>query len=637
VTRTFAESEIYEFGDFRLDGGKRLLFDRNDQILPLMPKAFDTLLYLVANSGRLIEKDELMSAVWTDTIVEENNLNKNISILRRVLGENLGDHRYIVTVPGKGYKFVANVRRVVSEDRDEVINSSLSKGPKRQPHARSWKTIALPSLAFVIFGVSAGWYVWPSDEQVGPPRSLHTIAILPFRPLVADNRDEALEMGMADTLISALGNRRDIIVRPLSSVRNFGGLEQDAIKAGRSLRVDSVLEGNIQRWGDRIRVNVRLMNVQNGTILWAESFEEEFNHIFRVQDAIASRVVLALARRLNAEEQPIFEKRHTQSAEAYAFYLRGRYHVLKVTEPEIRKGISHYEQAIAADPNFALAYAGMAEAYRTLAIASFAPSKEVCPQARSFAAKALELDETLAEAYIVLGWLGFLYEWDWTTSEKEIKRAIELSPNNSDAHRAYAHMLSNAGRHEEAIVEGRIARELAPLTLITAAVEAQFLFFAGHNDEAIDRLHQTIELEPNFWAARNLLARIYLRQGRVKEAISELEIARSLSNNGPEPLMQLGYAFAVSGEPQRAEAVIVELDSISGRNFVPSYTYAMIYNGLGNRAKALDYLERSAKDREVQMTFIRIDTRWDNFRSEPRFIRLLEQMNFGENSGQGYL
>lgn len=634
MTRTYAESGIYEFGEFRLDEGKRLLFDRNDEILPLMPKAFDTLLYLLANSGRLIEKNEIMSAVWTDTIVEESNLIKNISILRRVLGENLGDHRYIVTVPGKGYKFVVNVRRVVSEDHADGISGSSSKGLNRPPSPRTWKTIALPSLAFVIFGVSAGWYVWPSHEQVGPPRSLHTIAILPFRPLVADNRDETLEMGMADTLISALGNRRDLIVRPLSSVRNFGGLDQDAIKAGRSLRVDSVLEGNIQRWGDSIRVNVRLMNVENGAILWAETFEEEFTHIFRVQDAIASRVVLALARHLNAEERPTLEKRYTESAEAYTFYIRGRHHLYKITEPDIRKSISYFEQAIAADPNYALAYAGMADAYRTIAIVSFAPSTEVCPQARSLAEKALELDETLAEAHIVLGYVGFLCEWDWSMSEREFKRAIELSPNNSDAHRAYAHMLSNAGRHDEAIVEGRIARELAPLTLITAALEGQFLFFAGRNDEAIDRVQQTIELEPNFWVARIILARIYLRQGRVKEAISELEIARSLSSNGTVPLMKLGYAFAISGEPQRAEAIIAKLDSYSRSKFVPSYAFAMIYNGLGKRAKALDYLERSASDRETGITFIRIDTRWDHFRSEPRFNRIIEQMNFGDASGQ---
>ncbi len=634
MTRTIAETGIYEFGEFRLDEGKRLLLDVTGEILPLMPKAFETLLYLVARSGRLIEKDELMSAVWSDTIVEESNLIKNISILRRVLGENLGDHRFIVTVPGKGYKFVATVRRVVEEDLADDNAGSLSRELSNPPHSRSWKTLAMSSIALIVIGVSAGWYIWPSDEQGGTAGSLHTIAILPFRPLVAENRDEALEMGMADTLISALGHRRDVIVRPLSSVRNFGGLDQDAIQAGRSLRVDSVLEGNIQRWGERLRINVRLMNVKTGAILWAETFEEEFTHIFVVQDAIASRVVAALARHLNAEERPILEKRHTESAEAYTSYIRGRHHLYKITEPEIRKGISYFEQAIAADPNYALAYAEMAEAYRTLAITAFAPPNEVCPQARSLADKALRLDEGLAEAHIVMGWVRFLCDWDWSRSEKEFRRAIELNPNNSDAHRAYAHMLSNAGRHDEAIVEGRIARELAPLTLITAALEGQFLFFSGRNDEAIDRVQQTIELEPNFWVARLILARIYLRQGRVKDAISELEIARSLSRNGAVPLMKLGYAFAISGEPQRAEAIIDELHSYSRSRFVPSYAFAMIYIGLGDMPKALDYLERAARVRETGITFIRIDTRWDNFRSEPRFKRIIEQMNFGDGSGQ---
>ncbi|HMQ03599.1 MAG TPA: winged helix-turn-helix domain-containing protein [Pyrinomonadaceae bacterium] len=634
VTSTSAESKVYEFGEFRLDEGKRLIFDKNDEALPLMPKAFEVLLYLVGNSGRLIEKDELMSAVWIDTIVEENNLNKNISILRRVLGENLGDHRYIVTVPGRGYKFVADVRQAVDDDHAQFKVGSLSESLKLQAQAPSWKPLVLPTLALVILGALAAWYFWPHRERIVPSPSFRTIAVLPFRPLVAENRDEALEMGMADTLISALGNSRDLIVRPLSSVRNFGGLDQDAVQAGQSLAVDSVLDGNIQHWGDKIRVNARLMNVGDGTILWAGTFEEKFTNIFVVQDAIASRVVSALAIRLTAQEKPISEKRHTKSVEAYTSYLRGRYHFFKITGPEIRKGISYFEEAIAADPNYALAYAGMADAYRTLASAAFAPSKEVCPKARSLAVKALELDESLAEAHIVLGWISFLYDWDWTASERELKRAIELSPNNSEARRAYAHMLSNSGRHDEAIAEGRLARELAPLTLITAALEGQFLFFGGHSDEGIELLQRTIDLEPNFWVARNVLARIYLREGRVKEAISELQISRSLAGHGLDTIMQLGYAFAISGEPHQARAVSAELDSYSRTGFVPSYSYAMIYNGLGMREKALDHLERSALDREIQLAFIGIETRWDDLRSEPRFIKLIEQLNFGDASDQ---
>jgi serine/threonine-protein kinase len=433
---------------------------------------------------------------------------------------------------------------------------------------------------------------------------------------------------MADTLISRLGNNREIVVRPLSSVRNFGKLEQDAIETGRSLDVASVLEGSIQRWGDKIRVNVRLIKVADGTMLWTETFDEKFTDIFVVQDAISSRVAKALALRLSGEEKTTVEKRFTNSAEAYAFYLRGRYHFFKITEPEIRTGIAFYEQAIQVDPNYALAYAGMADAYRTLAIAGFARSKDVCPQAMALAQRALAIDESLAEGHIVLGWIGFLYDWDWPSAEKELERAIELSPNNSEAHRAYAHLLSNSGRHDEAIAEGRRARELAPLTLISAALEGQFLFYAGHDAEAIERLNQTLELDPDFWVAHSILGRVYIRQGRFAEAITELQKAKELSSRSTEPIMQLGYAFAKSGDRNKAVAAIRELESLSTTKLVPAYNFAMIYNSLGDTEKALDMLEKSREDRDIQLAFLKVDTRWNNLRSEPRFIELMNQMNF---------
>ncbi|MDQ3372942.1 MAG: tetratricopeptide repeat protein, partial [Acidobacteriota bacterium] len=315
-------------------------------------------------------------------------------------------------------------------------------------------------------------------------------------------------------------------------------------------------------------------------------------------------------------------------AEAYALYLRARFHYFKITPPEMRKSIEFYQQAIGIDPNYALAYAGMADAYRTMAIAGHAPPKDVCPRGKALAKRALEIDETLADAHVALGWLEMFYDWDWANAEIRFKRVIELAPNNSEAHRGYGHLLSVTARHEESVAEGRRARELAPLTLITAALEGQYLFYAGRLDEATDRLNKTLELDPNFWVALNALGRVYILQGRYDEAIAVITRAKALAEGSHEPTAQLGYTLAKSGRQKEARAMLEELKSSSTKNYVPMYFIAMIYNGLGEREEALNYLEKSLEEREAQMTFIKIDTRWDWLRTEPRFIDLMQRMNF---------
>ena len=692
--------ELYEFTDFRLDISERLLLRKGKRV-SLPEKAFEMLCVLVRQRGHLVGKDALLTEVWADSIVEENNLDKNVSLLRQALGERKSKEKFIETVRGHGYRFVAEVRRVEvksrvsrveSQNESQISNFKFQNGNSngdeppttderqiiedRQPIAKdhrqnpkSSNVVALadwrheaeeaedekslevilpvaqvtdfpvakrknfPLIGAIVFGLlilALGFFAFTRFRSETPTTDvpIKTIAVLPFKSLAAENGNEVLEMGMADTLISRLGNNREIVVRPLSSVRKFGNLEQDALAAGRALDVESVLDGNIQRWGDKIRVNVRLIKTADGSLLWTGTFDEKFTDIFVVQDAISRKVASALELRLSGGEQTQLEKRYTNNAEAYEFYLRGRYHFFKITPPEMIKAIGFYQQAIEADPNYALAYAGLADAYRTQAIAAHAPSKEVCPQAKQLATRALEIDESLADAHIVLGWVGFFYDWDWEKAEKELQRAIELAPNNSEAHRAYAHFLSILGHHEEAIAEGKRARELAPLTLITNALEGQFLFYAGRDTEAIARFNETLEIEPDFWVAHNWLGRVYIRQGRYPEAIAALTKARELSRGSTEPVTQLGYALAKSGNPKQAQVTLEELKSIAAEKFVPAYNFAMIYNGLGEKDEALNYLEKSFGEREVQMTFIKIDTRWDEFRAEPRFIDLMRRMNF---------
>lgn len=661
--------KIYEFEEFRLDTAHLMLY-RGENEIALPPKAVETLLTLVERRGEILSKDELMETIWTDSIVEEGNLAQYLHLLRKTLGKTSEGKPFIETLRRRGYRFNAevSVRDFLPEAKSE--NTNQSSAPFQSPtkggavrEATSGKVVALAdwrqeaeiveekslpamlpaeelstserkknlpaaAIGFLILALAFSAFVRFRSEVPAKNQPIKTIAILPFKSLAAENRDEVLETGMADTLIARLGGNREIVVRPLSSVRKFGNLEQDSLAAGRALDVESVLDGSVQRSGDKIRVNVRLVKVADGTTLWAGTFDEKFTDIFAVQDAISKRVASALALRLSGDEQARLEKRSTDNAEAYAFYMRGRNHFFKITPSEIRKAIGFYEQAIAADPNYALAYAAIADAYRTQAIAAHAPSREVCPKAKALATRALEIDESLADAHVALGWVEFFYDWDWANAERRLKRAIELAPNNSEAHRAYAHLLSVLGRHDEAIAEGKRARELAPLTLITAALEGQFLFYAGRLDEATDRLNKTLELDPNFWVAHNALGRVYTLQGRYDDAISVLTKAKKIAGGSNEPVTQLGYALAKSGRRSEAQASSKELESFARQNYVPMYFLAIIYCGLGEREKTLNYLETSLAEREVQMTFLKVDTRWDWLRGEPRFVDLMRRMNF---------
>jgi DNA-binding winged helix-turn-helix (wHTH) protein/TolB-like protein/Tfp pilus assembly protein PilF len=633
------QTTIYEFGEFRIDAVKRLLLKGGAEIIPLTPKVFDLLLYLVRNRGRTIEKDELMREIWADTIVEESNLSQNISILRRVLGEKRGEHQFIVTVPGHGYKFVVEVREGLEEEKGAIADEE-TKGVKfadtnakndkeRKPKTvnRRLKVFQFVALAiFILLAVGgAAFYLWHSSNNPASVSAIKSVAVLPFKPLVPENRDEALEMGMADTLIARLAGNREIVVRPLSSVRKFAGLEQDPQLAGRELGVESVLDGSIQRAGDKIRVNVRLIGTSDGATLWNGTFDEKFTDIFVVQDAISQKVAAALTMRLSAGEK---NQHGTENVEAYRLYLQGRYRALKSTPPEIRQGIAFYRQAIDADPNYALAYAGLAQAYAALPITSDAPPSEAFPQAKAAANKALELDENLAEARIVLGTVEFWYEWNWERAETELKKAVAQSPNNPDARRFYAVFLTVSGRADESLAEIEAARRLDPLSLIINALKSQAFFFAGRDEEAFEQANKTLEIEPNFWVAHIMLARIYIRQNKFDEAVTAAKKAAEFSGGNSEAASLEGYALAKSGRINEARETLEKLKSAARAQYVPAYNIALIANALDDREGALNQLEKAFQDHDARMILLKVEPKWNNLRKEPRFAELMRRMNF---------
>ncbi len=638
-----SQADIYEFDKFRLDANKRLLFKEDEEPIALMPKAFDTLLFLVQNHGKVVEKDELLSEIWTDTIVEENNLTQNISNLRRIFGEKPGENRFIATVPGKGYKFVAAVREIsktenaVEDQKTEfetvqnVSPSTASRTETEHQPPASYKNQSRFRF-FVIFTLlisgSLAFYFWRGNINPAADAPVKTIAVLPFKPLAAESRNETLEFGMADALINKLSSSEEIIVRPLGSVRRYNALEQDVLQAGRELGVDSVLEGTIQISDDRIRIAARLIRTNDGKQIWTETFDEKFTDIFTVQDSISQKVLAALTLKLSGEEQKRLTKRYTENVEAYQLYMKGRFHASRLILPEAVKGIGYYEQAIALDPNYALAYAGIAQAYAAFSLSGDIPANEAMTKGKAAALKALELDPNLPEAQVAVGFIAFWYDWNWAEAEKKYQRAIELDPHNERAQYFYAHLNSNLGNHTEALTMVKRARELDPLSLITNSAEGQFLFFAGQPDEAVSRLQKTLELDPAFWHAHLVLSKIYAEQKMFPEAVAEAEKAAQFSGGNSEAVAQKAYALAKSGNAAEARAVLNELQKTANEKHVPAYNFAIIYNALGETENALAQLEKAYTEKNVLMVFLKADPKWNNLRNEPRFIDLMRRMNF---------
>jgi DNA-binding winged helix-turn-helix (wHTH) protein/TolB-like protein/Flp pilus assembly protein TadD len=638
-----SQPQIYEFEEFRIEVPKRLL-TKGGASVPLSPKAFDTLLYLVRNGGRIVGKDELLREVWTDSIVEENNLTQNISILRRTFGEKPGEQRFIITVPGYGYRFVPEVNELASFSGYEpagaepeesgnspgaVVEQALTDGTQHSQEndfAKSSflpladrKIVAVVALFSVVVLSVAAYYIWRPNEKSGQER-VKSLAVLPFKPLVAENRNEALELGLADSLISKLSAGDEINVLPLSAIRRYTSVEQDALTAGRELAVDSVLDGTIQNWGDRVRISARLSRSSDGKQLWTGQFDEKFTDIFAIQDAISDKVAAALKIRQAGNEK----KRATSSIEAYQLYMKGRYQTAKGTPPDLISSISYFQQAIELDREYALAYTGLAQAYGVLGIFAEMPPSEAFVKARAAEHKALEIDDSLGEAHLSLCMGLFWYDWDWAGAERECLRALEIDPNNADFHGYYAQVLSSTGRHEDALAEIKRSLELNPLNLSQSALEGQFLLHAGRADEALDRLQKLALLEPNFPFTHLFAASAYIEKGMLPEAIAEsrkeLELTRT--NNIPFG----AFALARSGRRDEAKAELRGLLTLSATKYVSPYNIALVYNALDEREKALEWLENGYRMRDPKMTFLKVEPKWNSLRDEPRFGDMIKRM-----------
>jgi len=577
-----ASAQAFEFGDFRLDGRRRLLSRRDGMTVSLTPKAFDTLVHMVEHAGTVLHKDELMRAVWADAAVEENNLNQSISILRRALGEQRGEHRYIATVPGRGYQFVATVK---------VTNPAS--------------------------GCNA------DHEDV-------SLAVLPFVNIGADPEDEYFGDGLAEELINALSKLERVRVAARTSAFSFKGRQVDVREIAQRLGVRFILEGSVRKSGNRLRVTAQLVNAADGCHVWSDRYEREMDlqDIFDAQDEITLAVLDGLQLTLHGGERSTALKRHTQNARAHELYLKGRFHIFRMSPAGIETGMQYFHQASDADPSFALAQVGLAHGYRTSALTLEMAPDEVLPQAKAAAERAIALDDCLAEAHAVLAFNIFWHEWNWKAAERHFRRALHLDPNSADTRWMHAHLCSNTGRHGDALAEISRARELDPLSGLIHAMEGQFLLHAGHVEEAIVRLREALELDSSSRVAHLFAARAYIENGRFADARDEAVKAQAISPGNTQAIALESYAQAKVGREAEARALLAELIGLSRSRFVPPYHIAIACAGLSQAAEALTWLERGFAARDPKMVFLKVDPRWKGMADQPRFIRLLNQMNF---------
>lgn len=640
---TQASKGIYEFGSFRLDVVKRLLW-REGEPVPLTSKSFETLLALVERRGEILDKDSLMRRVWPDTVVEEKNLTINISALRKALGESPQEHRYIVTVPGRGYRFVAEVHEtcdaetaqvmvqqskisvVVEEEEDDGETGLLADGgtqrlpalapsPRRRV-ARSLFT-AIVLLAVLLAGAIYWWKTQPPvAEQTG---AIKTLAVLPFKALNAQGDEQYLGVGMADVMITRLSNLSQIIVRPTSSVLPFNGT--DSLQAGQTLKVDSVLEGSIQQDGNRVRVTVRLLRTSDGQPLWAFQCDEQCVDIFALEDTVSTRVVEALALKMTSDERKRMTQRYTGNAAAYQAYLKGRYHTLQYTPEGNNQAVAELNEALRLDPAYALAWAGLADAY-TAASDWLLPPREALSKARAAAEKALALDDTLAEAHAALGHV-FVHQFN-PAAEREFQRAMELNPNSVAAMFFYFEYFF-ARDADKGVAVLRRVQQLDPLSQTAGSFIASTYLMARRTDEALVEARKALELDPNDPLSRDILAMVYGARGNHAEAIAELEKVRPQL---PTSMVggELGMEYALAGRRADAQRTLDELKQMARKQYVSPFDVALVYTGLGDRDQAFAWLERAREDQSEWMGWINSDARLDPLRGDPRFAELLRRV-----------
>ena len=650
----------YALGDFALEPDKRLL-TRAGTPVHLAHKPYQVLLYLIEQRERIVPRQELLGKFWEGHDVYEVALSKCVGAIRKALNDQLDQPRFIETRWAEGYRYVGPLEEQLLENGSSIIEIEKTRGVKivveeddeqetlhapekaiavaaaSPPFARPFPLkpahrpgpLVLVAACVVLVAFATGALFFSrhrSNAHESPPAPLRSVAVLPLKNLTGDAANEYFSDGITDSLITALSKIDGLRVSSRGSVLRFKETETDPVAVGKQLKVAAVLEGSVRKDEESVRVAVRLVSAEDGRILWvSDTKDRALLDIFALQDEIARHVVAGLSVQLNREGERRLTKRYTDNVAAYQLYLRGRYHLDKRRVADIEKASQYFEQAVALDPDYALAYAALSRAYAALGSLGALPTRDIIPKVNAATARALELDGQLAEAHASLASTMAHYNWDWLNAEREYKRALELDPNSADVHQSFASVLMCLGRFDEAIAEIKRAQELAPVSVRIDRDVGQILFFARRYDEAIESLQKTLDMDPNFVTAYGWLELAYEQKGDYDQAV-EAYLKQSALEGDPKTIAALRKAYTVSGWKGFWRKRLDLTKERAKQKYVRPHLFAAIYVRLGDKDQALAYLEKAAEERESLISKLKVHPLWDSLRSDPRFTDLVRRV-----------
>jgi TolB-like protein/Flp pilus assembly protein TadD len=571
----------FKIGEFEFDPALAELSRENHPIkLERLP--MELLALLVERRDHVVTRDEIMARLWGREVFldVDNSINTAVRKLRSVFRDNPEDPTYIKTLTGKGYRLVARV-----------------------------EVLAAPEGAMALAPV---------------PRPRVMLAVLPFENASADPEQEYFADGLTEETISHLGQmdpvRMGVIARTSSMA--YKRTAKSIAQIGCELGVDYVVESSVRREANHVRITSQLIRVDDQTHLWAESYDRDATHFLGVQDELGKAIARQVQLRL-VPESGVAQRTQAQDADAYDFYLRGRYYWNQLTPTGITRAIGYFEQSIARDPDYALAHAGVAECYAILPISCDAAVLEILPKALSSSARSVQLDNALAESHASVGAIKVWMEWDWGGAEASLRKAIELNPSYVQAHRWYAVTLSAVGRHREAAAEMKKARDLDPLSPLMHGLSGALMYNARNDSSAIEHLRNALTINPDLWVLHLWIAKTYERQGKLTDAMQEYTKAFALSGGSTEALSLKAHMQAQAGNSREAHEAIRLLIELSAQRYVPPYNVAMIFAGLGDEENALVWLERAYQSHDARLTWLGVESKWDFLRRHARFRDLL--------------
>jgi TolB-like protein/DNA-binding winged helix-turn-helix (wHTH) protein/Tfp pilus assembly protein PilF len=610
----------YEFGQFLLDPVEGRLL-RDGVSVPLEPKVFLTLVLLVQNSGHLLTKNELMEQVWPDAVVEEGSLTRNISTLRRLLAEGSNGSQVIETLPKRGYRFLLPVR---------TLNTARAADPRitRRPWnleylidrlKRHWRgAVFAATTALLLVGAS---FVYLSNRVQGDRTVIDSVAVLPFSNTTGDPYAEYISEGISDGVINSLSQFSGVNVIARNSSSRYKGEDFDLKEVASALGVKAILTGRVARHADQIQVSVQLIDARNNIQIWGEQYNRKATDLLVVQEEISRGIAERLHLQLTAAEQKKVAKPNTVNPVAYELLLKGRFYSKGSTENK-KQATEYFNQAIAVDPNYALAYVELSGLYAELVNTNVLDPKEFTPKAEMAAYKALELDDNLAEAHLAVSVIK-RYSWEWEAAEREIKRAIELNPNLLKAHSEYMFYLIIQGRRDEAVAAAKRARELDPLSVGRPSF-VYALLLERQYDQAIEAAKKLLERDPHNPDLLTLLGFTFARNNQFQEAIPHYQEAIKLGDDSNDVQLYLGVAFARTGQSEKAAAILKRLRA--GKEYVSPAGLAMLLVQLGQQELALDLLDRAYSAHDQQLVWLGIEANFDPLRADPRFKDLMRRI-----------